>query len=87
MKPLINTYEPQGDLFKVELDRIVDTKHGLVRLAATVDWSGMEELFGETYCPDNGRPGILTKMWSKVGWKIHIGNISVGSSFSRMIGQ
>lgn len=62
MKPLINTYEPQGDLFKVELDRIVDTQHGLVRLAATVDWSRMEELFGKTYCPDNGRPGIPTRL-------------------------
>ena len=62
MKPLINTYEPQGDLFKVELDRIVDARHGLVKLAATVDWSRMEELFGETYCPDNGRPGIPTRL-------------------------
>ena len=62
MKPLIRTYEPQGDLFKVELDRIVDTKHGLVKLAAAVDWSRLEELFGKTYCPDNGRPGIPTRL-------------------------
>jgi len=62
MKPLINRYEPQGDLFKVELDRIVDTKHGLVKLAAAVDWSRLEEMFGETYCPDNGRPGIPTRL-------------------------
>ena len=62
MKPLINTYERQSDLFKMELDRLVDTRHGLVRLAATVDWSRMEELFGKTYCPDNGRPGIPTRL-------------------------
>ena len=34
MKPSKNSYEPQGDLFKVELGRIVDTKHGLVILNA-----------------------------------------------------
>lgn len=62
MKPSKNSYDPQGDLFKVELDRIVDTKHGLVKLAATVEWSRMEDLFGKTYCPDNGRPGIPTRL-------------------------
>ena len=62
MKPLKNTYEPQGDLFKVELSRIVNTSHELVKLSSVVDWERLEELFGETYCPDNGRPGTSTRL-------------------------
>ena len=76
MKPLINTYEPQGDLFEVELTRIVDTRHGLVRLAATVDWSRMEDLFGETYCADNGRPGIPTRLMVALHYLKYTFNLS-----------
>lgn len=54
--------EPQGDLFRVELSRLVDDRHGLVKLSSVVDWTRLEELFGSTYCPDNGRPGISTRL-------------------------
>ena len=52
----------QGDLFRVELTRIIDRGHGLVKLAGAVDWDRLEGLFGSTYCPDNGRPGVSTRL-------------------------
>lgn len=76
MKPIKSTYRPQGDLFKVELDRIVDTKHGLVKLAATVEWVRLEELFGKTYCPDNGRPGIPTRLMVALHYLKYTYNLS-----------
>lgn len=54
--------EPQGDMFRIELSRLVDDRHGLVKLSSVVDWTRLEELFGSTYCPDNGRPGISTRL-------------------------
>ena len=47
----------QGDMFRSRLDQILDMKHELVRLAAVVDWAGLERDLSEYYCPDIGRPG------------------------------
>jgi len=34
----------------------------LVKLAHVVDWEQLEKVFGATYCPDNGRPAISTRL-------------------------
>jgi IS5 family transposase len=34
----------------------------LVRLTKTVDWNRLDELFGATYSPDQGRPAISTRL-------------------------
>jgi transposase, IS5 family len=47
---------PQCNLFKVILDQICDSKHPLYRLANTVNWQAFEEMFGNYYCDNNGRP-------------------------------
>jgi IS5 family transposase len=52
----------QRDLFRVELCQIVDPKHSLIKLSSVVDWERLDELFGETYCPDNGRPAVSTRL-------------------------
>lgn len=62
MKPVENTPNPQGDLFRIELDRIVDSSHPLVRLCREVDWRRLAEVFGETYCENNGRPALSTRL-------------------------
>ncbi len=43
MKPTESTPDPQGDLFRIELDRIVDSSHPLVRLGRAVDWERLAE--------------------------------------------
>ena len=52
----------QRDLFRVELTRIIDPGHPLVKLGGAVDWERLDALFGSTYCPDNGRPAVTTRL-------------------------
>jgi len=62
MKPVKTSHDPQGDRFKTELVRIIDMNHPLVRLGNEVAWDRLDELFGETYCEDNGRPATNTRL-------------------------
>ena len=63
MKPKKPSQENrQGDLFRVELSRIVDPTHGLIKLADVVAWDRLDELFDSTYCPDNGRPAVNPRL-------------------------
>jgi IS5 family transposase len=63
MKPKPSPCEdPQGDLFRVELEAIIDLNHGLVKLSRQVDWGRLEEVFGALYCADNGAPGESTRL-------------------------
>ena len=41
---------------------MINPGHPLVKLSKAVDWKRLEEVFGETYCPDNGRPAISTRL-------------------------
>jgi len=66
----------QGDLFRVELVRIVDRGHGLVKLSETVDWNRLEEVFGATYCDDNGRPGVSTRLMVALHYLKYTHNLS-----------
>jgi len=52
----------QRELFRIELIQIIDPGHSLSKLANVVDWDRFEEVFGSTYCPDNGRPAISTRL-------------------------
>ena len=52
----------QKDLFRVKLMKIIDPGHSLAKLAKVVDWQRLEEVFGLTFCPDDGRPAIGTRL-------------------------
>ena len=53
--------DPQIELFKVELRRIVDTRHEMVKLADTIDWENFERTFVPMW-QDKGRPAIDTRV-------------------------
>lgn len=61
MKPQKSTYDPQLDMFKIELKRIVDEKHPLAKLAHQINWETFNQKF-EPYFSDNGRPAIETRL-------------------------
>lgn len=61
MKPQKTKRDPQMDLFKIELNRIVNVQHSLVKLAHQIDWSAFDKKF-ETYFVDEGRPAIATRL-------------------------
>jgi IS5 family transposase len=66
----------QRDLFLVELCRIVDPRHGLIKLANMVEWDRPDELFGSTYCPDTGRPAVSTRLMVAVHYLKYTFNLS-----------
>ena len=61
MKPQKFKRDPQFDLFKIELNRIVNTQHPLVKLAHQIDWKTFDQEF-ETHFSDEGRPAIATRL-------------------------
>ena len=46
----------QDDLFRPRLENIIDCRHELVKLAALIDWDGLEADLSHFYCAGNGRP-------------------------------
>jgi len=52
----------QGSLFKVFLKDIVSDRHPLVKLANEVEWEVFEEKLSETFCENNGRPGLPVRL-------------------------
>ena len=63
MKPTQSPqHSNQHDLFRSELAQMINPGHPLVKLSKAVNWKRLEEVFGETYCPDNGRPAISTRL-------------------------
>ena len=61
MKPQKIKKDPQLDLFKVELNRIVNAQHPLVKLSHQMDWNAFDQKF-DPYFSDEGRPAIPTRL-------------------------
>jgi IS5 family transposase len=66
----------QRELFRVELIQIIDQGHSLVKLSTAVAWSRFDEVFGSTYCPDNGRPAISTRLMVALHYLKYTHNLS-----------
>ncbi len=66
----------QKDLFRPELTKVIDPAHGLVKMAKAVNWDRMDEVFGETFCPDQGRPGISTRLMVSLHYLKYTHNLS-----------
>ncbi|MGI9570917.1 MAG: IS5 family transposase [Desulfobulbia bacterium] len=60
--PKAEQHNRQHDLFRSELANMINPGHPLVTLSKAVNWKRLDEVFGETYCPDNGRPAISTRL-------------------------
>ena len=61
MKPQKFKKDPQMDLFKIELNRIINPSHPLAKLAKQIDWAVFDEKF-EPHFSDDGRPAIATRL-------------------------
>jgi len=77
MKPKKSAHKNrQRDLFRVELTQIIDPGHSLVKLSKVVDWDQLEKVFGSTYCPDNGRPAVSTRLMVALQYLKYTHNLS-----------
>ncbi len=62
MRPKREPEQPQRELFRIDLEQLIDLSHPLVRLGLAIDWSSFEEALGGTYHPSQGAPGISTRL-------------------------
>jgi IS5 family transposase len=77
MKPKRNPKKShQMELFRTELIKIINPGHEMVKLSNVVDWNRLDELFGATYCVDNGRPGISTRLMVSLHYMKYTFNLS-----------
>ncbi len=68
--------DKQRDLFRAALVNIIDPNHGLVKLSKVVEWDRLDDLFGSTYCADNGRPGVSTRLMVALHYLKYTHNLS-----------
>ncbi|MET4324175.1 IS5 family transposase [Bradyrhizobium sp. RT5a] len=76
MRPPERRETGEQDLFRSRLDQIIDMKHPLVALGRTVDWSFLEERFGEVYSDDPGRPPLPTRLMAGLAILKHTYDLS-----------
>jgi IS5 family transposase len=54
--------QSQMEMFKHELEALVDPTHPLVKLGKTIDWTAFEKALGATYHAGIGAPGVNTRL-------------------------
>ncbi len=52
----------QRDLFKTNLECMLNHNESLFRLTQKIDWKKFDTEFGELYCPDNDHPAKSTRL-------------------------
>ena len=60
MRPKKHETTRSGDLFRARLDQIINLKHELAQLAASIDWDWIDGEIAPLYS-EKGRPGIETR--------------------------
>jgi transposase, IS5 family len=76
MRPKERRESGQSDLFKARLDQIVDLKHALARLAASIDWGFLEQALGTVYTDAPGQPPLPTRLMAGLAILKHMDNLS-----------
>lgn len=68
--------DSQQDLFRSQLENMINTSHSLVKLSKVVNWDQLDKTFGKTFCPDAGRPGISTRLMVALHYLKYTHNLS-----------
>ena len=76
MRPKERRQTGQSDFFRARLDQIVDLAHPVVKLAAAIDWSFLEERFGVVYTDALGRPPLPTRLMAGLAILKHMHDLS-----------
>jgi transposase, IS5 family len=69
-------FSDQGDLFRSQLDQILNRQHPLYRLADSIDWSFFDSEFGILYVENFGRPGLPIRLLVGLHYLKHAYNVS-----------
>jgi transposase, IS5 family len=84
MKPQKIEYDPQMDLFKMELNRIINNRHPLAQLAGQIDWAMFDEKFS-LHFSDEGRPAIATRLIVSLHYLKYTHNLSDDETVARWV--
>jgi IS5 family transposase len=68
--------ERQKDLFRPALEQIIDMGHPLVRLAAEIDWSFLDRMFGGVYRAGVGQPPLPVRLMAGLMLLKHMHSLS-----------
>lgn len=63
------------ELFRSQLDNMVDMEHALVKLAGLIDWSRFDAAYGQFY-HEKGRPGLSTRLMAGLHLLKHMEGLS-----------
>jgi len=75
MKPTKTAHDNHGDLFKVELKRLIDLSRELVKLGDRMDWDSFDNKFEKYYC-EQGRPAIETRLMVSLHYLKYLEDLS-----------
>src|SRR5438128_9847813 len=75
MRPKKHETTGSGDLFRAQLDQIINMRHELVQLAGKIDWEFIDGEIAPLYS-DGGRPGIATQFVIGLFFLKHIYGLS-----------
>ena len=62
MRPKTKEKQNQMEMFAVELERLLNPEHALIKLGAQINWAAFEEQLGKTYHDTIGAPGVNTRL-------------------------
>jgi IS5 family transposase len=65
----------EHDLFRMQLENMIDTGHALVKLARRIDWAGLDAEWGKLY-EETGRPGLPTRLMAGLHLIKHMEGLS-----------
>jgi len=67
---------PQRDLFRIELQHLVDRGHPLVQLADQIQWEQFDSSFTPLFCTDNGRAACAVRLMVGLHYLKHTFDLS-----------
>ena len=66
----------QADLFRSELEQIINLRHPLVKLSGQIDWEELDEAFAPLFCEDNGRAACSSRLMVGLHYLKHTFDLS-----------
>jgi len=86
MRPKDNSFaESHGDLFRSDLEQILNRKHPLYVLANKIDWNRFDKSYGNLFAQKKGRPALPTRLVVGLHYLKHAYNESDESVVARFL--
>jgi IS5 family transposase len=76
MTPKETDFKREHELFRLELNNMVDHRHALVKLSHQINWEAFATEFGPLYAEGKGRPGVAIRLMVGLNYLKHTFNLS-----------